>query len=697
MSRRLLPLNRLCHVVLHGADSLVLTLSTQTGEVVRAFREAVSARVRGSPPPPSPQSLLALCARWTPALLPLALALGTDRCVLLRGGIEASVYGGVRHVVHVCRAGQAIFTLLTLLGPDSERRRKIVVFVDSETHAEQLHAMLMQGGCLSLGCSVPNPEVVDAVRRQWDMDGDLQHPRVLVTTDACSRLLDVQDATCVVHYHFPESPAVLGARLCCLRRSFGHPLQPEARPPAAPSSVTLAVEGAGVRAALPLLALLERTGSPVPAQMRRAAARDRVRRERRRESRQLCPSLARVGACGQERLCQWRHILYGERQVNRPATLPAGTRVTLLVTHVECVTQFSGRILHYRRPPEATTTTTTTATTTNTNNTVTTTTTNNTNNTTTNNTNNNNSTTTNNTNSTTTNNTNNNNTTNSNNTVTDATTTSSTVTDSSTTGGDEGDDDYGGGDGDGGGGGGDDGDGGGDGGGGGGDGEGGGDGDGDGPSVTTSAVHLRLAAQLRRHYSRLAPGAAPPLLVPGQLYGVRMAAGFYCRARLLGVVPANSASALLPVSLVDEGRSVAVRPGELLELPPALVTRPPPLAVSVVMCGLRPAAGDCEWTPQALAFVREAVQGTVVEGSVALAAEDTLWVDSLHRRTWLPGLRAEAVEAGVHAQLMSRGFAEANPGHAAALVRAISPSGGAETPRGGATRRRGGREGGPVT
>nr|XP_032834842.1 putative ATP-dependent RNA helicase TDRD12 [Petromyzon marinus] len=587
---------RCCLGVHHQLSSLLAELS--------GLRSALLCSAN-SCPDAALLSLLVLCARWTPALLPLAHALSTDRCVLLRGGIEAAVYGGVRHIVHVCRAGQVIFTLLTLLGPDSEQRRKIVVFVKSETHVEQLHAMLMQGGCLSLGCTVPNPEVVDAVRRKWDMHGDLQHPRVLVTTDACARLLDVDDATCIVHYHFPESPAVLGARLCCLRRSFGHPLQPEAPrggdvtarspvPPAAatgPSSVTLAVKGAGVRAALPLLALLERTGSPVPAEMRRAAGRERARRERRRASRPLCPSLARVGACGQERLCQWRHILYGGRHFTRSATLPAGTRVTLLVTHVECVTQFSGRILRYRRPSETTTTTT-------------------------------------------------------------ATTTNNTST-TTTTGGE-------------------------------------GDGDGDGPYVTTSTVHLRLAAQLSQHYARVAPGAAPPLPVPGQLYGVRLAAGFYCRARLLGV-PEGSAPALLSVDLVDEGRSVTVGPGELLALPPALAARPPPLSVSVVLCGVRPAAGDCEWTPQALTFVRDAVQGTVVEGSVALAAEDTLWVDSLHRRTWLPGLRAEAVEPSVHAQLTSRGFAQANPGHAAALLRALASGAGAEGP--GTPRRRGRQRG----
>lgn len=40
------------------------------------------------------------------------------------------------------------------------------------------------------------------------------------TTDACLKSLGVRDATCVVHYSFPSSPAAFGRRLFCMVENF---------------------------------------------------------------------------------------------------------------------------------------------------------------------------------------------------------------------------------------------------------------------------------------------------------------------------------------------------------------------------------------------------------------------------------------------------------------------------------------------
>lgn len=113
------------------------------------------------------------------------------------------------------------------------------------------------------------------------------------------------------------------------------------------------------------------------------------------------------------------------------------------------------------------------------------------------------------------------------------------------------------------------------------------------------------------------------------------------------------------------------------------------MVVETYICGLVPPNNDLDWAPkvrglfatslpvsvrilpQALQRTRGRLEGCVLTGRVALAANDTLWLDPVEERVTLESLHVTTAVSSPQRCMISEGLAEANPGHLTILAQTL--------------------------
>eukprot|EP00079_Xenopus_tropicalis_P024247 XP_012816810.1 PREDICTED: putative ATP-dependent RNA helicase TDRD12 isoform X1 [Xenopus tropicalis] len=206
-----LLLLRLCHLVLDEVDILFLKSGSQVIEILELFKKSVAAESREC----APQQIVATGTFWHKEMNSL-LQYTTEPQVIITRMEQAAVYGNVQQVIQLCLNCEKISVLLRNLDFTPDHAQKVLIFVESDEEAELVHKAVQNHSIFSLVVNRKQVQSFSSVLQQWKNMLSRGTHIVLVVTNEYLPLLEVTDATCIIHFSFPENENVFGLRLYSL-------------------------------------------------------------------------------------------------------------------------------------------------------------------------------------------------------------------------------------------------------------------------------------------------------------------------------------------------------------------------------------------------------------------------------------------------------------------------------------------------
>lgn len=150
-----------------------------------------------------------------------------------------------------------------------------------------------------------------------------------------------------------------------------------------------------------------------------------------------------------------------------------------------------------------------------------------------------------------------------------------------------------------------------------------------------------------------------------ELYAYEEANGLYSRAMVTGVeCEASGIATTVWVTMVDDGRSEAVSPMKLFMLPSQLsLAATPAQVVEIRLCRVMPLDQDTDFSPKANILADKLAKGQTVEGNIALCLRNTIWLDPIVHREYLPSFRLWVSNWNLRDELLSKGLVVKNDQH----------------------------------
>ncbi|XP_078068123.1 putative ATP-dependent RNA helicase TDRD12 [Mustelus asterias] len=337
---------RLSHLVLDRVDVLFDEAMDEITTILQCFREATNVPERRS----TPQQLIAVGKHWTKRMDSLVKENQSDPYIVITAMEEAALYGNVHQVVQVCLDCEKTSFLLTMLDFTSEILQKTIVFTNCTEEVDHVFRALVSNSnfCMKVheGMSMQVNNIMDEWHRKFNPGTHV----ILVTTDNYLKALRITDATCVIHYGFPPSWNIFGARLCCMVDNFdnliveGSTLQSQ--------SIILLTDKDAPQAAS-ILHYLERTDAKIPKELYKFIS-DLDNTDDICYDKSLCKYLKAYGICSfrENKTCPSRHKLH--RDVDKPRCLsgenklPASGYIEIIPTCIRDASSYYGRIIHHR-------------------------------------------------------------------------------------------------------------------------------------------------------------------------------------------------------------------------------------------------------------------------------------------------------------------------------------------------------------
>nr|XP_014349483.1 PREDICTED: putative ATP-dependent RNA helicase TDRD12 [Latimeria chalumnae] len=337
---------RLCHLVLDEVDLLFAEANDQMLAILEYYKRAITAEERAS----APQQIIAVGTRWDKHLENVVREHMSDPYIVVTAMEEASVYGNVHQVVQICLDSAKTSLLLSVLNFTSDVLEKTLIFTSSVEEAD----VVFKTVATSAFAMIVHEDLsfrINEVLEEWNKKFSSGTRVVLVLTDACIQALGITDATCVVHYGFPASPRIFGARLGCMIDNFRN-LTDEVgtadREFSKAKSVLLLTDRNACHA-VGVLRFLEHTEAQIPPALVDFTAGILKAKEEMKYDRPLCTSIKLYGVCRDSRMCPDRHQVHQQldtpRRLSENETIPTEGCVSVLPLHIINATNYFGRIV----------------------------------------------------------------------------------------------------------------------------------------------------------------------------------------------------------------------------------------------------------------------------------------------------------------------------------------------------------------
>ncbi|KAG6940620.1 tudor domain containing 12 [Chelydra serpentina] len=327
---------RLCHLVFDEVDNLFSEASKQIFSILEYYKKTITVEERES----APHQIVAVGSHWSKHIEHLTKEFMNDPYIVITAMEEASIYGNVQQVVQLCLNCERISVLLQILDFTPSKAQKTLIFTNSVDETEMVYKAVKSS---SIFCLKVHKEIEFHFKyavEQWKKMFSSGTHVVLVLTDDCMPSLGITDATCVVHFSFPASPRVFGARLHSMSDNFQNVLQKTNTATTLKSvdqvyskakSILLLTERNGCHA-VGVLRYLEHTEAKIPPELCDFTAGVLEAKEDMKLARPLCQYLKRSGVCKNMRICPNRHRVH--LQIDLPQkmsdnTIPMAGCVTL--------------------------------------------------------------------------------------------------------------------------------------------------------------------------------------------------------------------------------------------------------------------------------------------------------------------------------------------------------------------------------
>ncbi|XP_072925764.1 putative ATP-dependent RNA helicase TDRD12 [Hemitrygon akajei] len=336
---------RLSHLILDGVDVLFDEAIDETTTILQHFKEATKVPERYS----TPQQLIAVGKHWAKEMEILIKENQSDPYVVITDMEEAALYGKVHQIVQLCLDDEKTSLLLTMLDFTSEVLQKTLIFANCAEEVNHVFKALDSNSnfCIKAheGMNLHLSQVVE----QWNNKFSPGTHVILVTTDECLPVLRITDATCVIHYGFPPSHKIFGARLCCMVDNFNNLIVKESTPQ---SQSIIIMTDKNVPQMISFLHYLERAEANIPTELYKFIS-DMNDKDDICCDEYLCKYLKAYGICRDIKTCGSRHKIHANvdkpRYISDEKRLPSSGYVEIIPTYVNNASCYYGRIIHTRK------------------------------------------------------------------------------------------------------------------------------------------------------------------------------------------------------------------------------------------------------------------------------------------------------------------------------------------------------------
>ncbi|XP_025114687.1 uncharacterized protein LOC112576465 isoform X2 [Pomacea canaliculata] len=345
LDRRYTNLSQLCHLVLDDAEVLCEQFTSEINEVMTRYAHMLEKHCGLA----VPRQILVYSCQWTPGVADFQEKFQKNSIKVFASRMEASVYGRVKQVVHMClnRAGLKRFTELMVSLMASSYHRIVVITEESE-NLEKIAKLLQR---VNVDFIMITPELTskphdleEYVERWQNMSGS----SVLVLTDETVNDLSVTCADVVVHFDIPRSKTLFGNRLVMMLDNFCDPevvnnsMGSKSKKQAV--SHILVKESCQMERVHSLYDFLTRNASCIPPDME-AFIKGMLEGLNTDDKKPLCKSVKAYGFCSKGK-CLDRHLVMTADKGD-DSWLPDAGEVKMKVCHVIDTSHYFVRLLEH--------------------------------------------------------------------------------------------------------------------------------------------------------------------------------------------------------------------------------------------------------------------------------------------------------------------------------------------------------------
>ncbi|XP_072488162.1 putative ATP-dependent RNA helicase TDRD12 isoform X1 [Notamacropus eugenii] len=337
---------RLCHLIFDEVEVLFFEAREQMFTILDYFKKTIIIEERES----APHQIVATGAHWSKHIELLTKEFMNDPYIVITSMEEAALYGNVQQVVQLCLDCEKTSTLLRMLDFSPSHAQKTLIFTSSVAEAEIVCKVVESSSMFCLKMHTEIAANFKNVLEQWKKKLSLGSHIVLVLTDDCIPPLAITDATCVIHFSFPSSPKIFGARLYCMSDNFQSLIEQGASSEQGnkkAKSILLLTERSAC-CAVGVLRYLERTDAKIPPELCDFTAGVLEAKEDKKLRRPLCHYLKISGFCKDKRICPDRHNINPEIDTPRKLsdqTLPTTGYIKIIPFYIVNATNYFGRIV----------------------------------------------------------------------------------------------------------------------------------------------------------------------------------------------------------------------------------------------------------------------------------------------------------------------------------------------------------------
>ncbi|XP_077144788.1 putative ATP-dependent RNA helicase TDRD12 isoform X2 [Ranitomeya variabilis] len=345
-----LLLLRLCHLVFDEVDVLFTKAGAEMSEILQTHKKIVSVENREG----TPQQIVAVGSKWIHETRLLLQYMPTPRVIFTRME-QAAIFANVQQIIHLCMDCDKMSVLLQCLDYTPVDAQKFIIFTKHDAEAELVHKAVQTASVYSLLLHSSLVHNFSNVLEQWKKSCSHRTVMVLVVTDDFVPLLEITDATCIVHYSFPENVGVLSLRLFSLLDYIQckiDTISVDEDDYSRAKSVLLMTEK-HARYAIDLLQSFQQAQAKVPPELVALAQGLSHAQESKKRDQELCPHLKILGYCNQdEYACPHRH------HINPLLDLHSGVSaipeidqyITVVPLCIVDATRFLGRVVTKNDP-----------------------------------------------------------------------------------------------------------------------------------------------------------------------------------------------------------------------------------------------------------------------------------------------------------------------------------------------------------
>ncbi|XP_039183364.1 putative ATP-dependent RNA helicase TDRD12 isoform X2 [Crotalus tigris] len=337
---------RLCHLVFDEVDVLFSEAKDQILSILEYYKSILSVEEKEF----SPQQIVAVGNHWDKNVEILSKEFMNDPYIVITSMEEAAIYGKVQQVVQLCLECDRISTLLQTLDFTPTDAQKTLIFTSSLEERDMVYKAVES---ISLFCLKINPGVgfhSDYIAEQWNKTISPGTHVVLVLTDDCMAAVRFTDATRVVHFSFPPTPRIFGARLHGLSVNFQNPVKksPSLGKEQSKAKSILLLTEKNARHAVGVLHYLKRADAFIPPDLYNFTRGILEAKEEKRSGQPICHSIKAYGICKNRNRCPDRHRI--NLQTDMPSkiadeALQAGGVITILPLFIVDATNYFGRLV----------------------------------------------------------------------------------------------------------------------------------------------------------------------------------------------------------------------------------------------------------------------------------------------------------------------------------------------------------------